>query len=417
MQKGLYYVKVCFKRLFSLILSFCYVFCCCGFLYGFGVEEGAISKSAPKLSVVVPVYNVAPYLDEALDSVENQTYKDMEVICVNDGSTDNSPEILERHAKKDKRIKIITQENQGLSEARNVGLRAAVGDYVYFFDSDDVLAPYAMEKAIKNLEKYHADTSEFDHTSFNYKNHADLKKYTYKEKAVKVIECNGTVENPLEKFGCWPVMVWCRLYRRSFLIDNNLYFKKGLRTNEDVLFNYCMKASMRKMVKDNNIGYFYRGGRPGSIMNTDYKIINKRVDARLIMVHELGLNKDRFKFPGGKEYVLRLMLNLTYRIIRGLKNKADKSFYAGKAYKEIQAGFVDKYGVKVNEDGKKKLDDLKKWSEGDFSEQKPETKKDKKQGKKIKNKEKRLKKGKNQGNKAKKSTVKAKGKVNRKNKK
>lgn len=132
MQKGLYCVKVCSKRVFSLILSFCYVFCCCGFLYCFGVEEGVTSKSNPKLSVVMPVYNVEDYLDEALNSAENQTYKDMEIICVNDGSTDNSLAILEKHAKKDKRIKVINQENQGVSKARNAGMKAATGKYIYF---------------------------------------------------------------------------------------------------------------------------------------------------------------------------------------------------------------------------------------------------------------------------------------------
>lgn len=360
MQKGLYCVKVCSKRVFSLILSFCYVFCCCGFLYCFGVEEGVTSKSNPKLSVVVPVYNVAPYLDEALDSVENQTYKDMEVICVNDGSTDNSPEILERHAKKDKRIKIITQKNQGAGEARNVGLRAAVGDYLYFFDPDDVIVPYAMEKAVANLEKYDADAAEFAYTEIDCKDHVDLSKHFYKEKPVKVIECDGALENPIQKFGNWPVMVWTRVCKRSFLIDNNIYFKKELRTNEDILFNYFLKAHMRKLVKDSNVCYFYRLRRPGSIMNSDYLILNKRAEGYLAIIQELMLNKDKFKFPGGKAYLVSITTHLMQGVLRLMDVQTDRAKYARRAYEEIWTNFAQKYNVKISKESKKELDYLKK---------------------------------------------------------
>ena len=91
----------------------------------------------PKISVIIPVYNVEKYLARCLDSVIAQTFSDIEIICINDGSTDNSAEILSEYAKKDKRIKIITQENSGLSIARNVGLEHISGQYVCFIDSDD----------------------------------------------------------------------------------------------------------------------------------------------------------------------------------------------------------------------------------------------------------------------------------------
>ena len=91
----------------------------------------------PKVSVIIPVYNVEKYLKQCLDSVVNQTLKDIEIICVNDGSTDNSLEILEEYAQKDNRIIIISQENQGQSVARNIALEKATGEYVGFVDSDD----------------------------------------------------------------------------------------------------------------------------------------------------------------------------------------------------------------------------------------------------------------------------------------
>ena len=95
--------------------------------------------NVPKISVIIPVYNVDKYLDECLDSVENQTLKDLEIICVDDGSTDNSAEILKNHRDKDNRIKIITKQNGGVSDARNVGIDASTGEYIAFLDSDDVI--------------------------------------------------------------------------------------------------------------------------------------------------------------------------------------------------------------------------------------------------------------------------------------
>ncbi len=92
-----------------------------------------------KVSVIVPVFNVEAYLNESLDSILNQTLNDIEIICINDGSTDNSLNILETYAKKDKRIKIISKENEGQGVARNVGLDDAQGEYISFVDSDDFI--------------------------------------------------------------------------------------------------------------------------------------------------------------------------------------------------------------------------------------------------------------------------------------
>lgn len=103
-----------------------------------------------KVSVIMPVYNVENYLRECLDSITNQTLNDLEIICVNDGSTDNSPEILKEYGEKDKRITIITQSNQGLGAARNNGLKHAAGEYIYFIDSDDYLNHDALQKLYDN---------------------------------------------------------------------------------------------------------------------------------------------------------------------------------------------------------------------------------------------------------------------------
>ena len=92
-----------------------------------------------KLSLIVPVYNTRAYLEKCMESLLNQTWTDLEILCVNDGSTDYSGEILDKFARRDSRVQVISQENRGLSAARNAGLRRATGEYVCFVDSDDVL--------------------------------------------------------------------------------------------------------------------------------------------------------------------------------------------------------------------------------------------------------------------------------------
>lgn len=111
----------------------------------------------PKVSIIIPVYNVEKYLRECLDSVINQTIKDIEIICVNDGSTDNSLNILEEYALRDKRIKIINKKNGGLASARNEGLKYISGTLCHFLDSDDYIEPNLYENAINIFQNFNID--------------------------------------------------------------------------------------------------------------------------------------------------------------------------------------------------------------------------------------------------------------------
>lgn len=117
----------------------------------------------PKVSVIIPVYNVEKYLRECLDSVINQTLSDIEIICINDGSTDNSLGILKEYAEKDSRIKIITQENQGQGVARNNAIEAAQGEYLVFVDPDDFLDSEALEVINKSFSDSAVDIIQFDY--------------------------------------------------------------------------------------------------------------------------------------------------------------------------------------------------------------------------------------------------------------
>ena len=126
-------------------------------LKDFGVSEGTLNfgerKKMPKVSIVIPVYNVEKYLRECLDSVVNQSLRDIEIICINDGSTDNSFKILEEYKSKEIRLQVLSQKNGGQSKARNAGLEVATGEYIYFLDSDDYIKTDALEILYKIAKK------------------------------------------------------------------------------------------------------------------------------------------------------------------------------------------------------------------------------------------------------------------------
>ena len=123
----------------------------------------------PAISVIVPIYNVEPYLSQCLDSIISQTLADIEIICVNDGSTDNSLQILQKYAAQDNRIKIINQPNQGLSAARNSGIDVATGEFIGFVDSDDYIAPDFYETLYTVAKKYKANIAASNIIKFNQK--------------------------------------------------------------------------------------------------------------------------------------------------------------------------------------------------------------------------------------------------------
>ena len=134
------------------------------------MEIEAQNPMQMKVSVVLPVYNVGPYLEAALDSLCQQTLREIEIIAVNDGSTDNSLDIIESYMAKDSRISCYTQKNMGLSGARNTGMKHCQGEYVYFMDSDDILERDALEKCYHTAKELQADVCIFDADVFYEKN-------------------------------------------------------------------------------------------------------------------------------------------------------------------------------------------------------------------------------------------------------
>lgn len=212
-----------------------------------GFDENIIEK--PKVSIVVPVYNVEKYLSLCLDSLINQTLKDIEIIVINDGSTDNSLKIIEEYAQKDFRIKVVNQENAGPSKARNEGLKIAVGEYITFVDSDDWVDNDFIEKLYYASKNNDCDISVASiirkrPISQKYRIHY-IEEKIFTTLSEKIQVCKIPV-------CCY---VWCKLYKKEILHDH--MFESG-KYFEDVLWLPEIIKRANKIITVPNINYYYR---------------------------------------------------------------------------------------------------------------------------------------------------------------
>ena len=225
-----------------------------------------------KISIIVPVYNVEHELSRCVDSILNQSYTNLEVILVDDGSTDRCPSICDAFVMKDRRVRVIHKPNGGLSSARNAGLREASGEWILYVDSDDYILNDSCERLIAVGAKYDCDIVSADAIrEFNggreYMVHgslADGKCYPSRDFIIKTVK-------PCE----WYAPAWLNLYKRSFLIENNLFFVEGL-LHED------MEMQPRVFLAAKTVAYcaypFYRYvDRASSIMNASK--VDERVTA------------------------------------------------------------------------------------------------------------------------------------------
>lgn len=223
-----------------------------------------------RISVVVPVYNVEDCLCRCIDSILFQTFADFELICVNDGSTDNSLKILQQYQKFDERIKIISKENGGLSSARNAGIANSGGEYILFVDSDDYLSSVALEILYKNAAEFDADVVVFDYVEgdFSYTNPQYKTMPNYREILKnKVFNASLLAEDSYKYFS---VTAWSKLYKADVIKNNNLKFCEGVYY-EDVPFWSEIFTLAKSIIYVPEPLYFYNQGRQGSIMQKNDK--------------------------------------------------------------------------------------------------------------------------------------------------
>lgn len=210
------------------------------------------------ISVIVPVYNVAAYLPQAVESILNQDYQQLEVILIDDGSKDESGAICDRYAARDSRIRVIHQKNGGAAAAKNAGLRVATGEYLSFVDSDDYLEPNVYGYMVGVLKEEGADVAQFAFRNV-YKNRAeDMVLHTGRTQV-------GTLDY-LKRFPTdWScALLWNKLYRRSLF--DGIFFEEGHRI-DDEFFTYQGIMNAKKTLVDDKIIYNYRR-RASSAMNS-----------------------------------------------------------------------------------------------------------------------------------------------------
>lgn len=225
-----------------------------------------------KISIVLTVFNMESCLKRAVDSVLQQSFRDYELICIDDGSQDGSSEILDEYAEADSRIRVIHQSNSGPANARNIGLESASGEYVILLDSDDVFEPDMLEKLLLPLEDTGADVSVcrsdmFDDGLVKRESAPWTAKVDQLPLNMKVFGVDDMPDTVLSAFVGWP---WDKLYRRSFLEEHQLRFP-DLKNSEDLLFVFMSLVLAKGIVLVDDELIHHRMNRAGSVSNSRLK--------------------------------------------------------------------------------------------------------------------------------------------------
>lgn len=222
-----------------------------------------IDKTEILISIITPVYKVEDQINRCMQSLINQTHRNIEIILVDDGSPDNCPRICDEYALKDKRVRVIHKGNGGLSDARNVGLKMARGEYIMYVDSDDYIELDACERLLEGIDEdvdlVAGACKEIHETYVIYQRHSNLesgRKYSSKEFAIESIKQNE-----------WYAPAWLFLYNRLFLVNNGLYFKKGYLYEDMEMLPRLFLAA--KTVVYIDYCFYNYVIRPNSIMSSE----------------------------------------------------------------------------------------------------------------------------------------------------
>ena len=315
----------------------------------------------PLISIIVPVYNAEKYLEKCLNSLINQTYKNIEIICVNDGSPDGSINILEEFSKKDSRLKVVMQENQGLSGARNTGLKYVQGEYIAFLDSDDWLDEVTFENALKHLFANDADIvcwtyiREFATKSMR-KNVFDEDVIVFEGEKLHEIQRRqfGLLGSELKKVENADALAtaWGKLYKASLILENGLLFTdtKIIGTLEDGLFNMEAFQCAKKIVFVNEAWSHYRKDNDTSLTTKHHKNLYEKMQNLFTCIDNLIV---KYNLPSDYKEALNNRISiavfgaglnvLTYDANTKTKKKMIKGILQSQEYKEAVKGLKLKY--------------------------------------------------------------------------
>ena len=269
-----------------------------------------------KISVIIPVYNASEFLDDAFDCLLNQTFTDFELVCVNDGSKDNSLEILNNYASRDSRVKVIDKPNGGCGSARNRGLEEANGEYIYFFDPDDILEKNTFELAYASAVENDSDMVVFKANIFDKKGISNRQTFFYYDKTVEKEKFNNLgfedIKGYVLKGGYAP---WSKLYKKEFLDSyDDFKFNLGLAF-DDVPYHVKSMVRAKRISFVNKILYHYRVDNVNSVNSTAsngfdiFKIID--------IVEDVLKGENRFEDLKKEFYIFQVIHILIYIISTG----------------------------------------------------------------------------------------------------
>lgn len=308
-----------------------------------------------KVSVIIPVYNGEAYLDMCMKSVTGQTLKEIEIICVNDGSTDRTQEILESYAEKDARVQVLMQPNGGAGAARNAGLKIAKGEYLSILDGDDFFEPDMLEKAYKKAKESKAEllvfgSDQYWETSGEYKEVSwTIRRHTLPP--YRPMNYRQFTDNVFKVFVGW---TWDKLFLRSFVEKERLYFQEQ-RTSNDLLFTFLAVVTAARVEILDEVLIHQRRAVKTSLSNTREKSWDCFYKALIKLRQELkerGLYKELEQdyinyalhfslwnletLQGPKKKELYQQLKKSWFSELGIEGKKETYFYQRGEYRKYQ---------------------------------------------------------------------------------
>ncbi len=251
------------------------------------LKEGG--RMFPVVSVIMPVYNAEPYLFEAMDSLLNQTVSYFEVIAVDDGSTDNSLNILRQFAERDKRLKVFHQKNQYAGAARNLGMRKAKGRYLLFLDADDTFEPHLIETSVQTAVEHDADVVLFG-ANYNHMTQGkmDRAKWQLNTSLLPEMQPFSWKDCPETIFQITLAVPWTKLFRRSFIRKTKLKFQRLYNAN-DVFFCYSAIAMAKRIAAVDEALVTYRMGHTSNLQSSTKRCFDQAYSAWRRKLIQLGM--------------------------------------------------------------------------------------------------------------------------------
>lgn len=288
----------------------------------------------PLVSIIIPVYNVERYLRRCLDSILLQTYYNLEIILVDDGSTDSSGEICDEYAEKDSRISVIHKENGGLSDARNAGIEAASADYIAFIDSDDYVEKQYVQRLAGILLKNNADIAICGYYCGKREKFPEIKRYHRK---IQCFDSKVMLKNWHGKYKHVETAAWNKLYKKVLFVENNIYYPVGY-IYEDVQTTHLLVNKALKIVLTNEKLYYYYH-RKDSIMQTiseeKMKACIYAQNKRLKFFKDNGYREayERLAVKRQKQYMLNYLNSVMVKDME--KTKAEMLSLYNESYKRV----------------------------------------------------------------------------------